>query len=408
MRGTVQALLLTGFAATVAASPWEFGEAIPVTTTAPSTRVFHHLDGSGRRHIAVSEQGVAVVWEDDRDGTPRVYLAYKRQADRAFSIERQVSGEAEAYEPSLIALGGERFAVAWEEAGQVRTRLVQMDSEPPLGEVKTVSHGQGAQASLTNDGDQPVLVWSEREAGFGRIRARRLQTEGLELVPQPDCAVDLQAPTDEQLYPAATSVAGRLVVVWEDRRPKHTIIMAGVETQPGACDFTPPVRISEKPPGGGNLPYGAGHGVSRVAIDRAGTDQAFAAWADKRSFRNGYDIWGAHYLADQLGFGANQRVQDDFGGLAKQRHAAVAGLPDGTLVVAWDDEREGSADVMLSGYDGSDWSEDTPVPVAAGPGEQTSPSLVLDRQGNLHLVWVERDAIGGVTRLRYGFGQLAD
>jgi len=403
MKARVAALLVVSLPCFAAqAGGWAFAPPVSVTVSS-SAGLFHHLDGSGRRHVAADNRGVAVAWEDDRDGTPRVYVAYKGHERGAFGDGQRVSGEGEAFEPSLVALGDGRFVVAWEEEGQVMARLLRLGAEAGMGSAQRVSRRQGAQASLTSDGRTTAVLWAEHEQGFDRIRARRLVARDLELVPQDDCPVDAAPPTDAQLYPAATLLNGRLVAVWEDRRPKHTIIMAGLESRPGSCEFGPPARISEKP-SSRNLPYGAGHGVSRVAIDRLGGDEAFAAWADKRDFRNGYDIWGAFLRGGETAFGANVRVQDDFGGLSKQRHASVGGGPDGRLVVAWDDEREGSADLMLSGWEGESWSEDWPVPVASGAGEQTHPSLVFDEAGRLHLVWIERDEPGGATRLRYSVG----
>ena len=51
------------------------------------------------------------------------------------------------------------------------------------------------------------------------------------------------------------------------------------------------------------------------------------------------------------------------------------------------------------------WSDDWPIPDASGKGEQSHPSMVFDAQGNLHIVWVERDKIGGPTRLKYSMGR---
>ncbi len=385
------------------AEPWSFSQTIDVAAALPG-KIFHHLDSSGRRNIAAAEAGVAVAWEDDRDGAPRIYLAYKGYAEERFTRELQVSGTEEAYEPSLIALSGERFAIAWEEADAVWLRLIEIADEPRLGPPLKISHRQGAQANITHDDDQVIVLWSEREERYGRIRAQYLRVKGVSVSAAADCPVDAAAPSDEQLYPSAAVMQGRLVVAWEDRRPKHTIIMAAAEVKPGACQFSEPTRISEKPKGR-NLPYGTGHGVSRVAMDSVGDKTLFAAWADKRDFRNGYDIWGSHYRSDADGFGANERVQDDFGGLAKQRHAAVAGHRGGALVVAWDDEREGNTDLMLSWYEEDGWSDDWPLPVASGAAQQSNPTIVLDPQGNLHAAWIERDAVGGVTRLKYGFGK---
>jgi len=390
---------------TAIGAPWSFDAPIAVTTPPPQAAVFHHLDSSGRRNIAAADGEIAVAWEDDKDGTPRVYLAHKALEEARFSTPLQVSGANEAYEPSLLALSGKRLAVAWEEAGEVWLRLVQIGDSPTLGPSHKISRGSGAQASLAGDGDRILLVWSEREGRYGRIHALHIGIDGLNLVPEMACPVDAIPPVDEQLYPTAAVLQGRLVVAWEDRRPKHTIIMAAIADEPASCGFSAPVRISEKPPGR-DLPYGAGHGVSRVALDRAGDERLFAAWADKRDFRHGYDIWGAFYQAGKAGFDKNEMVQDDFGGLSKQHHAAVAGHASGMLVVAWDDEREGNADVMLSWHEGDYWSDDWPLPGASGPGMQSNPTITLDSAGNLHAAWVERDDIGGVTRLKYSFGRV--
>jgi hypothetical protein len=407
VRQVVFRIVLGGLALPAAyAAPWSFDAALAVTDPPPRATVFHHLDSSGRRSIAAAGQGAAVAWEDDRDGTPRVYLAYKGYADHRFTTELKVSGDAEAYAPSIVALGRTRFGVAWEEAGQVWLRLVEIGAEPVRGPAQKLSLRQGAQASLARDGDKLAVIWSEREDRYGRIRAQRLRPDGRRLIPEAGCAVDGVPPSDEQLYPSAAVLRGRLVVAWEDRRPKHTIIMAAVEQRPGACRFSQAARISENAPGR-TLPYGAGHGVSRVALDRVGSARVFAAWADKRSFRNGYDIWGAFFDDGSARFGDNERVQDDFGGLSKQRHASVAGHPNGTLVVAWDDEREGNTDLMLSWRIGDGWSDDWPLPIASGAGWQGSPSIALDADGNLHAAWVERDEPGGATRLKYAFGRLS-
>ena len=389
-----------------AGAPWTFDTPLVVTTPPAEKTVFHHLDSSGRRNIAAADGEVVVTWEDDSDGAPRIYFAHKAYEQAEFTAPLQISGTDEAFEPSVLALGGKRFAVSWEEAGDVWLRLLQIEGTPALGPPQRISHGNGAQAGLVQDGNGVLVVWSEREERFGRIRTRRLGTDGLNVVQNDDCAVDAAPPVDEQLYPTGVELQGRLVVAWEDRRPKHTIIMAAIEDEPASCRFSAPVRISEKPPGR-NLPYGAGHGVSRVALDRISDQRLFAAWADKRDFRQGYDVWGAFYQIGESEFEQNQKVQDDFGGLAKQHHAAVAGNANGLLVVAWDDEREGNPDVVLSWYEDGGWSDDWPLPGASGSGVQSNPTVTLDREGNLHVAWVERDDVDGATRLKYGFGRIS-
>ncbi|MES9968404.1 MAG: hypothetical protein ABW092_00105 [Candidatus Thiodiazotropha sp.] len=383
-----------------------FERAIDVSGNAnTSSNYFHHLDSSGRRNIAVSDETIAIAWEDDRDGIPRIYLAYKQNNQAHFNHQLQVSGEGDAYEPSLIALSGSRFVIAWEELGRINARMATVDGKLRLGPIAGLDHAPSAQVNLSVDDDRIVAVWSQRSGRFGRIRMSRLVPgDKGKLEPVNGCAVDRVPPTDEQLYPSATISDSRVIVTWEDRRPKHTIIMAAIEQRKNTCSFSEPFRISEKPEGP-NLPYGSGHGVSRVALERFGEQGAFAVWADKRDFRDGYDIWGAPFLPTDNGFGNNQKVQDDFGGLAKQRHASITSHTDGALVVAWDDEREGNSDVVLSWYEDGEWSDDWILPVASGEGQQSNPSIMLDSRGNLHIAWIERQLTGGATRIKYAFGQ---
>lgn len=399
----VAALLALSLGTTPArADLWEFSPPLEVTDTT-GERIFHHLESAGRRNVAVSAGVVAVAWEDDRDGTPRVYLARKGLDDAGFGESLRVSGEGEAYEPSLVAVGDGRFALAWEEDGQVHARVVAADR---LGPVFRVANDDSVQASLAwHDGDL-LLAAAEREARFSRIVLHRLKIDPeLALRERRACPVEAAAPKDEQLYPSMAVQAGRVVVAWEDRRPGHTIIMAAASPVAAPCKFSPVQRISQRDGDGAgrNMPYGKGHGVARVALAAFGAESVFAAWADKRNFREGYDIWGAPWQP-ATGFGANERVQDDFGGVAQQWHATVAGHPDGTLVVAWDDERDGSPSVVMSWREDGVWSDDVVLPGAGGPGEQANPSIVLDADGNLHAAWVERAETGGPTRLRYAFG----
>lgn len=398
----VGGLLLAAASLSVQAQPWELGQPVEVTATG-GAGIFHHLESSGRRNIAVSEDTVAVAWEDNRDGTPRIYLARKDRKARGFSAEVKISGNGEAYEPSVVALDNNRFALAWEEEGRIHARLI---TPAGLGPIVIFGKNNAIQASLTRHEQQVLLVYSQGEARYGRIWLQHLAVDGLRLRPQQRCAVDAKPAKDDQLYPTAVSLGGRTIVAWEDRRPGHTIIMAAQNSNQKPCRFTAPQRISERPPGP-SMPYGKGHGVARVALDRYGPNGVLAAWGDKRDFREGYDIYAADYQAgNQRLFGANVRVQDTFGGFAQQWHATVAGHPSGRLVVAWDDNRDGDADITLSWREDGGWSDDLVVPGAAGAGEQNHPSVSLDRDGNLHLAWIERETVGGPTRLHYLFGKV--
>ncbi|MET0050070.1 MAG: hypothetical protein ABW095_03195 [Candidatus Thiodiazotropha sp.] len=245
MKRWLAALLLASLSLDPAvAQSWNFEQAIDVSSELPEG-AFQHLDASGRRSIAVGENTVGVVWEDDRDGTPRVYFAYKDFTASQFSQALRISGADEAYEPGLVALSEQRYALVWEENGGIWIRLLSIQGGVELGPAQRLDPAESAQGSVVADGDNLLVLRSERDGSFTRIRLQTLRANGLVTSRQTDCPVDAEAPTDDQLYPTAAWVQGRLVVAWEDRRPKHTIIMTATQQESGKCLFTPPRRTSE-------------------------------------------------------------------------------------------------------------------------------------------------------------------
>lgn len=384
------------------AQPWDFGEALDITQT-QGGGTFHHLESSGRRNIDISNSTVAVVWEDDRDGIPRIYLARKETNDAQFGKAVRVSGEGEAYEPSLAALDNDRFVVAWEEDGHIYGRII---SAQQLGPPIKLSDSEAVQANVSVHDKRIYVLRSQREERFNRIHLHVLRTDSaFNLTSEADCVIDMAPAKDDQFYPVSAVVVDELVVAWEDRRAGHTIIMASISKLDDVCSFKPPIRISEPRPGP-ESGYGKGHGVARVTLSSFGKSDLIAVWADKRNYWEGYDIYAARYLGDGR-FGPNIPVQDEFGDFARQWHASVTGNT-GRVVVAWNDEREGNSDVMLSWIEGGEWSEDLELPNASGPGHQTHPSIAMDVEGNLHMAWIERSEVNGLTRLRYQFGRVTE
>ena len=345
---------------------------------------------------------MGIVWEDDSDGTPRIYLARKTLDSANFGPKVKISAKGEAYEPTITALGDGKFAIAWEEDEQISIRIVAPEK---MGSIVKLGKKTSAQASLVNMGDRVLLVHREQTQRFGHIILQELVIKNqLQLSPVKRCLVDPQPLKNDQLYPVVATLDKRLNIAWEDRRLGHTIIMY-TQSEPGdICKFASPTRISEQPPGPKNK-FGAGHGVARVALTSYGTSSIFATWADKRDFREGYDIYGASKQSDHA-FGSNVRIQDDFGTNYRQWHATASGHQNGQLVVAWTDERDGSMDVWYSWLEDAEWSYDSVFSGASGKGIQYHPSITLDHSGNLHVAWIHRDIDGGPTQIRYLYATL--
>jgi hypothetical protein len=395
-------LLLAGLAAfgDSAADPWQFTSPIAVTK-AEGPRVFHHLDSAGRAGIAVSGDWVAVVWEDNRDGVARCYAAFKARSAPGFSVETQVSDKDACVRPGVAALGRGRFAFGWEEGKAVHVRVGDSSG---LGPALRLSTDQAAEIDVAPDhGNRFMAAWAEKNGIFMQIRYAALDVVG------PSWAVHVMGKTSveaarakaDQGYPSLTRADdGGIVLAWEDRRPGHTIIMATRSISRG--HFAAPAQINESTES--EIGYGAGTGAARVVLGMAGK-RVVAVWTDKRDFTQGNDVYAALSADQGAHFGKNERVQDSLGDTFAQWHPALATDAKGQIVVAFDDDRDGTSDIWLAWRTPSGWSDNLALPGGSGPGEQSDPVIAIDDAGALHVAWIERDDVIAPTRLRYAVGE---
>ncbi|MCG6870889.1 MAG: hypothetical protein LJE84_01260 [Gammaproteobacteria bacterium] len=375
-----------------AGAEWTFSEPLNVDGNWQAG-VFHHLESSGRRNLVVHGSEVCLTWEDNRDGTPQVRVACRAAGDPEFSPRLRPGAPRESYEPALLALG-DQLLVAFEAEDGVRAGLVGQPEALALSP-------SGAQVTLAPaPGGQVLAVWAEKRERHRQLRGAMLRLEAGALRAGPAMWLKGIAGDGDQGYPAAAWLANREahVVAWEDRRFRNTVLMSAIGSLNDG--FSLPMQVNGLwPPHSSE--YGVSSGVARIAL-RGGAAGVLAAWADKRNFRMGHDIYAA-LAADSGRFGDNQLVQDGFAEGVEQWHPALAMGTD-ALVVAWDDDRDGNSDLWLTTGSGGRWSDDWNAAAMAGPLLQTHPALALDSSGRLHVAWVERREAGGATRLRYAIG----
>lgn len=391
-------LFLVSLTASAWAAPWTFDPA--QTVSEPQAGVFHHLDPAGRRGIAVSAGIVAIVWEDNRHGTPGTFVAFRKPAAAGFVVQRLSTG-GESYEAAVAALPNGRFIFGWEENGSIRVRSGGPDQlDPPV----TLSKGEASQVTLETDAQVIHAAWSERGGRHAVIRYARFRPDE---AGKPIASVTISPPpAEDQLYPSLAALSDRVWVAWEDRSQGHTRILAAASKD--GRTFEPAQRINRMRSGGRRqIDYGRGPGATRVALTAIDGNRAAAVWLDKRDFQGGYDVFTA--LTDDTGaqFGVVEPVQDEFGAGIGQWHAGIAARPEGHIVCAWDDDRDGSADILISWRTANGWSTNLSVPGASGPGQEASPVLTIDSNEDLHLAWIERERSDGPTQVRYLRGRRA-
>ena len=402
-------LLLCGLgllaASPVIAAPWSFGEKIMVAQT-NKARTFHHIDSSGRKNIAVSGDTVGVIWEDNRSGVPQVYVVFKSVQSSAFEPEWRVSDAPPhahalaAYEPVMVALGGGRFLIGWEQDSSVWVRSGGPKGLDPAVKLSSVEAGQITLAAGTRG---IYAGWAQQLGRYRQIVTAAIIIRGPDRAVSAGAArpVDPVPPVDEQLYPSLAVTTKGVTVVWEDRRHGHTVLLTSFAA-PGKT-FGATTELNEVVQK--SATYGRGSGVTRAALAVFGTDQVGAAWMDKRGYSTGYDIYGAISRDGGRHFGKNESVQDSFGDNFSQWHPAISGAADGALAVAWDDDRDGSSDIQLAWKTADGWAENLAVPPASGAGEQTHPAIAMDSRGNLHLIWLDYREKGQPTRIFYAMGK---
>lgn len=383
------------------ADSWSFDNKVAVSKNIEAG-AFQHLDSSGRKNIAVSGKTLAVVWEDNRGGAPQTYVALKKLEADEFSREQRISSGKSAFTPAILALGEDRFLAGWEQDGAVWLRTV---SPAGLGPARQISQAEAGQIALaTVDGHNIIAAWSQRAGRFNQIVAAMMKigAKGDIVSARPPKPVDPKLPADDQSYPVVALTKHGATVAWEDRRRGHTVLFYSHAAS--GMNFSAPRLLNEVVQK--SEQYGRGSGVTRAALSVFGNGQIAATWMDKRGYQTAYDIYAALSRDGGASFGANELVQDAFADQYAQWHPAIIGSASGQVIVAWDDDRDGSSSIWLAWKTRDGWSANfAPPPAASDNRQQTNPAIALDALGNLHLVWLEQETENSPGRVMYAVGR---
>jgi hypothetical protein len=385
---------------TQASERWIFDSRISVTGP-PVDDVYHHLDGSGRKHIAVGGESVAVVWEDNRSQAPQVYVALKPLTREAFLPALLVSSGSEAYEPAIDAISGNRFVLAYEQDASVFARILSVEG---LAEPVRLSRATASHVSIASFDEYVFASWRERDDGMWFLKVAALRVGNANrLIVNSLQSVESDGLETPLLFPAIAVNGAGLCVAWEDRRAGHTRLLVSHAGDAGK-PFTEPQSLNEF--FSNRNQYDRGSGVTRVSLASFAQDEILAAWMDKRRGGKGYGIFAALGADAGESFGPNEKVHGEEGDTQPHYNPATAGHQDGDFAIAWDDFRRGNSDVWISAYNSDlEWSDDYAPPVASGAGEQSHPSIAFDEEQNIHLLWIERSHQDGPSRLWYSRGR---
>lgn len=379
---------------------WEIREKIAITGEAVKG-TYHHLEGAGRKHIAVSGGRVAVLWEDDSSDAPQIYLALKYSADSNFKPPVKVSGGEEAYDPAISSLPGRRFVLVWEQDGVI---YLNTHDGSKLGDpLRLSSNSLASHPSVETGNGQIYAVWREQQNSSWSLKVAWLTDSLKKSVNLRHIkTVESEKINTPVLYPSLASNEHGLYVAWEDRAAGHTRLKYSFSPD-RAKSFSAPQLLNEF--NSNRNKYDKGSGVTRVSLASFGDDEIVSAWMDKRQVGKGYGIYSSFGI-DGF-FDLNEKIHGPVGDKLSHHNPATAGNSSGTMVVVWDDYRTGSSDIWVATFDeDGEWGENFSPSAASGSGEQSHASIALDESGAMHLVWVGREGPLSPSRLWYSYGEL--
>ncbi len=306
---------------------------------------------AGQRGVAIGSDGVAVaVWSDTREGRSNIYLAKSRDGGRTFGSNVRVNDI-----PGTAGLFGATVALDRHN----RAHLVWFDNR---------------------DGDYDIYYVGESDRPDGLTPAVRVNDDKDNPVEadvfgdgEPTSSAD---PAFQTLPCLAVDASGVIYVAWQDYRRNQADIYFAKSTD-GGKTFGRNLRVNDDIGRAGQL-------YPSLAVDARGT--LYLAWHDFR--RGNQDIYFSRSTDGGKTFSRNIRVNDDQG-TAGQFNPSLAVDPEGPVYLAWHDLRNGQADIYfaVSRDGGATFSPNRRLNDDRGEAYQFHPSLGVGSRGTVAVAW---------------------
>jgi hypothetical protein len=371
---------------------------------ASPVKVNHGEGAAEAPHLACSENGVFVVWEDDRDGeleNHQVYFNYSLNDGNTFQeedtlLEEDLEGLTMSLGPQIISVGSDLY-VAWFDSvggaydifvassgdnGQTWREPVRVDSDA-LGS----AHSAWPQLAATEFGDVYV-VWEDARNGNTDIYFARSDNAGTSFLDNVRLDVS-DAPGGGYSFNPRMGIDGdNIYVVWhDDRNGEGRDVYLNYSANGGRDWLVEDQRVDGESEGFFNSLYADLAVVGPVA---------HVAYHDDRN--TGYDVF---YRKVQGGVpeGEEVRVETDGPGFSNSVNAAVA-YGSGTVVVAWEDSRAEAQSGAENGYNdlfynlstdgGLSWAEEEFRLDSMAPGESYKVEMNLEVvNGEVFAAWTD-------------------
>lgn len=314
--------------------------------------------------ILLDSGKVHVVWYDQVEGAPDIYMATSINGGRSFQEPIRISGAEDEAGAGVFWSGNPKVAldpangdihVVWEDTRNGRQDIfaaVSNDEGRTFGPQKRIDKGDdpGSNFSFSPqigvDGGNVYVVWHDSRAGDGRDIYMNYSSNGGDSWLQQAVRVEADAAGFSESINPQLVVAGDVAhVVWQDQRNVGYDIYYR-SAAAGVLDTTSEdgdLRIDRDPPGAGN---------SALPVIAIGEDTMVIAWSDYRDDAGaGYNDLYYNFtpMEDLLEGWAEEdlRLDSIANGTSFTEDLTIA-IDDGKIHSTWIDGRGGSRDVFFS------------------------------------------------------------
>lgn len=383
----------------------------PEPTTTPSAQSQSDIRVNNIMRDVQSEPAIAsdrlgnvvAIWRDRRYGADALYMSVRSPIASDWGRNAPISGtqqisSTERIGPPAVGIGlrGEVFAV-WHDDLNGDDDLDVYFSRKPVGQrdwntpvqisddSSTPLSQRNPDIAIAPDGTIDV-VWEGDRAGGPKSGAASVASAiyWRRLLPDasawtPSTAVD-PLPAGVQEEPAvAAGDDGAVYAVWVERHQNQAHIVSARKSLTSTGWITGTVVAVAN----ANLTSYA----PDIALDAAGN--VTVVWADVREAGRDADIYARTFLVAEETWTPIHRVNHD-AGHHQQRAPRLAAGPN-ELAVVWEDDRADNPDIFVAWRNAGalQWSPARQANAMALDAGQTLPDVVVDREGNTYVVWVD-------------------
>lgn len=373
-----------------------------------STRVNDDESSTFQGHpsLAIGPKGILfAIWRDDRNGNSDICSCQSRDGGASWTANTKVSddvtGAPQDWPDVAVDAQGNLYVVWLDGRLGEPTIFFARSDNGGLDWSKNVQVNEqaGKPSALARPtiavdlAGQVLVAWEDLRNGDSDIFFARSPDGGLTW--EGDVRVNDDSTSRPQINPSlAVDIVGKLYLAWRDDRngpqvPDPDIYFA--RSDDGGRTWSPNVRVNDDK--SGRL-----QDKPSLAVD--GRSRLYLAWRDDRNGESvpDPDIYFARSVDGGETWSANVRVNGDDPG-AVQDNPSLAVDREGVLSVVWRDDRSGGKQVNNSNiyfarsFDhGQTWMVQEPVNAPSVAAPRDWPSLVVDGEGKAFAIWQDSRA----------------